>query len=65
MGYTSTADPIGQLRMSFTSKQAAVAFAEKQGRLGGIVTVTVVVVVVVVVVISANQCVTECSTQVM
>lgn len=36
MGYTSTADPIGQLRMSFTSKQAAVAFAEKQGEWGGV-----------------------------
>ena len=31
MGYTSTADPVGQLRMQFNTKQAAVAFAEKQG----------------------------------
>ena len=31
MGYTSTADPVGTLRMLFESEKAAVAFAERQG----------------------------------
>ena len=31
MGYTSTADPVGTLRMLFDSEKAAVAFAERQG----------------------------------
>jgi hypothetical protein len=31
MGYTSTADPLGQTRLYFDSEKAAVAFAEKLG----------------------------------
>jgi NADH dehydrogenase (ubiquinone) Fe-S protein 4 len=31
MGYTSTADPVGTVRMTFETQAAAVAFAERQG----------------------------------
>lgn len=31
MGYTSSSDPVGMLRLVFATKEAAVSFAEKQG----------------------------------